>query len=308
MSMVKRPLVVGIGELLWDCFPDSQRPGGAPANVAFHAGQLGLAVALCSRVGCDAAGEELVDFLARRGLDTRLIQRDRDRPTGTVTVALSEPERPAYQIHENVAWDRLEFTAEWGRCAAAAAAICFGTLAQRSARSRATIMSMLDAAGDALRVYDVNLRAPWYSREVIVASLERADVIKLNADEAGELAGMLGLAGGTPAEIGAALRSAYPRALVCITRGGDGCLVISADECAELPGCRVEVVDAVGAGDAFTAALTYGLLAGWSAERSAAFANEVGALVATRAGAMPVLEDELAVRRARFGEAPWSQG
>jgi len=306
--MVKRPLVVGIGEVLWDCFPDSRRPGGAPANVAFHAGQLGLAAAVCSRVGCDVAGDELEDTLARRGLDTRMIQRDRGRATGGVTVSLSCPEHPSYEIHEDVAWDGLEFTAEWARCAAAAAAICFGTLAQRSATSRATIMSMLEAGGDALRVYDVNLRAPWYSREVIVSSLQRADVIKLNGDEVRELAEMLGLAGTTPGAIGAALRSAYPRALVCVTRGGDGCQVFSGDESAELPGRRVEVVDAVGAGDAFTAALTYGLLAGWSAERSAAFANEVGALVATRAGAMPVLKDELAVRRARFGAAPWSQG
>ncbi|MGD8450499.1 MAG: carbohydrate kinase [Phycisphaerae bacterium] len=294
MPEERRKLVIGVGELLWDCFPDWRRPGGAPANVAFHASQLGLAGAICSGVGTDAGGDELVRYVGERGLDTRWIQRDPHHPTGTVTVDTTRPEHPTYVIHENVAWDFLQFDEPSAELFAAAAVVCYGTLAQRCAASRETIRRALTAAEQALRVYDVNLRPPWYTAEIVAESLRLAHVVKLNADEVGELGRLLSLPADPPEGFAAALRERYGVRLVCVTRGGRGCLLLSETERVDVAGRPVEVVDAVGAGDAFTAALSYGLVQGWPVARAAHLANEVGALVAGQAGAMPVLGEALA--------------
>ncbi len=160
-------IVVGLGEVLWDCFGDVRKPGGATANVAFHAGQLGLAGVVCSRVGADPLGTELLGYLAGHNLDTRYIQEDPVRPTGTVTVDASRPDHPTYVIHEDVAWDHIEFTPDLCDLMRRARAVCFGSLAQRSPRSRQVIRQCLEAATGALRVFDVNLRQSWYDRECI---------------------------------------------------------------------------------------------------------------------------------------------
>jgi fructokinase len=294
-------VVVGIGELLWDCFADSRRPGGAPANVAYHARQLGLDGMICSRVGRDALGDELVQYLAGRGLDTRFVQHDHQHPTGTVTVNTERPDHPSYVIHEAVAWDHLRFDQTWADLFRRAAAVCFGTLAQRSPESRATIRQVLSAASAALRIYDVNLRPPWCALEVIEDSLRRAQVVKLNEDELLTLADRLDLGGSEPGSFGSALRDRFGVQLVCITRGKNGCLLLGPDEQVDLPGQPVQVADAVGAGDAFTAALTFGLIRGWPLGATARLANEAGALVAGRHGAMPELRAEFAALQARLG-------
>lgn len=293
-------IVIGLGELLWDCFPDFRRPGGAPANVAYHAGQLGLTGIIASRVGDDPDGAELLAHLAARGLDTGCIQRDALHPTGTVTVDVARADQPRYTIHENVAWDHLELDSAWAGLLPRAAAVCFGTLAQRAPASRATIRRALELAAGALRIYDVNLRPPHYARDWIEDSLRRAAVVKLNDEEAPLLAALLGLGRAGPAPLAAALRERYGVRIVCITRGAAGCLVLAADQTVDVPGRRVQVVDAVGAGDAFTAALTCGLLRGWPLRAAAELANTAGALVATRAGAMPDIRAELAALRAGY--------
>jgi len=287
-------ILIGVGELLWDCFPDSRRPGGAPANVAYHAAQLGCRARVCSRVGTDAAGDELLAYLAQRGLDTRWIQRDRRHPTGTVIVHAGRPDAPAYSIHENVAWDYLRLSPEWEREFSRADAVCFGTLAQRSSRSRSTIRRALRLADEALLVYDVNLRPPFCKPAWMRASIDVADVVKLNDQEAPPLAELYGLAfTGDLADFARTLLAARELRAVCVTRGAAGCLLAARDEIVDIPGRPVEVVDTVGAGDAFTAALTCGLLERWPLALAAKFANEVGGLVASRAGAMPDLREEL---------------
>lgn len=295
MSQSQAPIVVGLGELLWDVFADSRRPGGAPANVAFHAGQLGCHGIVSSRVGKDTLGDELLAFLAGQGLSADSVQRDPVHPTGTVTVDASRADHPTYVIHENVAWDHLALDDNLRSLMARASAVCFGTLAQRSSQSRNTIQEALELVGrQCLVVYDVNLRQRWYDRSWIETSLARAHVVKLNADEVVILADLL--------ETGSPEHSAFARALVdrygvdtvCITRGGDGCLLVGRDAEVDRAGVAVSVVDAVGAGDAFTAALIHGRLQGWSLEAQAAFANQIGALVASRAGAMPALRREFA--------------
>ena len=293
MTDLSHKTVVGIGELLWDCFEDSRRPGGAPANVTFHAGQLGLRGVACSRVGDDGLGEELIRYLHDHGLSTEYVQRDRRHPTGTVTVETKRADQPTYTIHEDVAWDHLAFDAVVSNLMAMASAVCFGTLAQRSPRSRRTIQTALDACGDTLTVYDVNLRPPHYDRKTIEHSLERAAVVKLNSDEVSTVAEMTGSLSDDPEEFAYALMSRFSVRQVWVTRGANGCLAVSKKETVDIPGRPIELVDPVGAGDAFTAAMTYGLLSEWPLERTARFANEVGALVAGRAGAMPLLIEEL---------------
>ncbi|MFQ5590670.1 MAG: carbohydrate kinase [Phycisphaerae bacterium] len=293
--------VLGIGELLWDCFGHSQRPGGAPANVAFHATQLGVKGVVCSRVGYDELGNALIEHLRARGIDGRTIQRDPDHPTGTVTVNIADGDHPTYEIHEGVAWDNMVFDAAFEGAARSASAVCFGTLAQRTPATRKTIELCLDASQGALLVYDVNLRPPWFTREIIEASLRRCDVAKLSDAEAPVLGRMLGLPAARSSDFAAALRERYGIGIVCLTRGPDGCFVVSDDTRVDVPGRPVEVIDAVGAGDAFTAALVCGLLWRWPLDKVARFANEVGALVASRPGAMPSLGRELAevIARAR---------
>jgi fructokinase len=295
MNQPTLPIVVGLGELLWDCFADSRRPGGAPANVAFQANQLGCRGVVCSRVGRDALGDELIAFLAQQGLPTEWVQRDAEHPTGTVTVDASQPNHPTYVIHEQVAWDYLQLDAAWKSLMPQAAAVCFGTLAQRSSVSREAIQQSLEATGpECLVVYDVNLRQKWYERSWVEASLTRSRIVKLNGDEVDVLGELLGFGTSDHRQFARALQERFGVEAVCITRGGDGCLLVGRDDVIDCPGVRVHVVDAVGAGDAFTAALIYGRLRGWPLAAQAGFANQVGALVASHPGAMPLLRDAFA--------------
>lgn len=286
------PTIVGLGELLWDHFGDVRRPGGAPANVAFHAGQLGGCGVVCSRVGRDEAGDALLDFLQSQRLDTSEIQRDPAHPTGRVTVDMSDPGHPTYVIHKNVAWDALEWTDRIAELCRRADAVCFGTLAQRSKASRTTIQRLLrETRDDCLRVFDVNLRQQWYTAETLAASLERSTIVKLNRDEVEILAPQLDLPSDAVA-FARELLQRYPLRIVCVTRAEHGCLAVSAEEVVDLPGIPITVSDAVGAGDAFTAALISAQLEGWPLHPTVEFANRVGALVASHPGAMPPLADE----------------
>lgn len=295
MTQAGQPVVIGLGEVLWDIFADSRRPGGAPANVAFQASQLGCRGIVCSRVGRDPLGGELLAFLTGQGMVTDFIQQDPLHPTGTVTVDTSQPAHPRFIIHENVAWDYLEFDQPWRELAGQAAAICFGTLAQRSPVSRQTIHRVLQAASPhCLIVYDVNLRQSWYQRDWIEASLAAATWAKMNADEAVELARLLELGWHDEVVFARSLQQRYGLKAACVTRAERGAILVTGPTVVDQPGQPVQVVDAVGAGDAFTAAWIAAGLWRWPPAFQVAFANRVGALVATRPGAMPVLREEFA--------------
>ncbi len=289
-----QPIVVGLGELLWDVFPDGKRPGGAPANVAFQAQQLGCCGLVASRIGQDNLGNELIGFLQSKNLQTSVIQRDETAPTGRVTVSINAENQPEYIIHEDVAWDNLEFTAELETVMQKAAAVCFGTLAQRCATSRETIYKAVAATPEkCLRVYDINIRQDYYDIAWIESSLNLATILKLNDDEVDLLASMLKLPA-NHTQFAEALIDKYDLNLVCITRGANGCLVVSLDDSIDVPGEPIEVADTVGAGDAFTAGLIFSQLSGRSLEASAFFANKIGGIVASHHGAMPDLIDEFA--------------
>lgn len=295
--------VVSIGELLWDCFPDGRRPGGAPANVAFHAAQLGAEGLVVSRVGADGDGAALKDHLARHGLSTRHVQEDAAHPTGTVSVRVDGQGHATYTIHEPVAWDGIEHDSSIAGISATRVVYCFGTLAQRALPSRATIQGMLRAASASFTICDINLRAPWYTREVVEQSLVLAQCAKLNESEVGVLCEMFGLTTSTISETAERLRRRFALQLVCVTRGAAGCLAAGEGGIIEVPGKSVTVVDTVGAGDAFTAALACGLGWGWPLGVTMELANEVGALVAGRAGAMPSLAPAYRALVARLAPA-----
>ena len=301
MAEPSRPTVVGLGEVLWDCFGSLRRPGGAPANVAFHASQLGLRGVVCSRVGNDEAGDELVKYLAKQRLETEFVQRDPAHPTGNVTVDAKDPKDPRYTIHEDVAWDYLEFDSATEGLVSSSAAICFGTLAQRSEASRSTIHRCLAAADPAcLLVYDVNLRQTWYDKSQLHYSLGQAKIVKLNAEEVEVIAGLFDIPAEDHEEFAQSLLKKYELSLVCITRAERGCLLVAKDKAVDVPGRKVKVADTVGAGDAFTAALIAARLHHCPLEVIASFANEVGTLVATRAGGMPALGKPLEQLKSKY--------
>jgi fructokinase len=285
--------VVGIGEVLWDLLPDSRQLGGAPINFACHAHALGAEAWTITRVGDDALGREIIAHLRTLGLRTEALTVDAGAPTGTVSVALAHDGQPTFTIHEQVAWDRLTLTAEAHTVVARADAVCFGSLGQRSDAARETIQTLVRAAPrDALRILDVNLRQQYYSHDLLDASLGLANVVKLNDHELPVLAALLGLSGDASQQL-AELTRRYGLRMVALTRGAHGSLLYAEGRVSEHGGTPVRVVDSIGAGDAFTAALALGQLAGWDLDTINARANAVASFVCSQSGATPPLPQSL---------------
>lgn len=284
---------VGLGEVLWDLLPSGRQLGGAPANFAYHAAALGAEGRVVSRVGADEPGRDLLARLHGLGLPVDAIAVDPEAPTGTVSVAMEAGGHPRYTIHEGVAWDRLVAGPAEQAAVAAADAVCFGSLAQRTPGARAAIAALLDATpATALRIFDVNLRQHYHSAELIRASLGRANALKLNETELPVLAAQLGLPAGERDAL-AALAAAHRLRAVIHTRGERGCLALVDGSWVEHPGVRVAVADTVGAGDAFTAAFALGLLRGWAPAAIVDRATAVAAFVCTQRGATPELPPAL---------------
>ena len=285
--------IVAVGEVLWDLLPSGRKMGGAPANFACHARALGAGSRLITRVGDDDLGREILEWLPRHGLPTDTVEVDREAPTGTVSVELGLDGQPRFTIHENVAWDRIEAGPRALAAAAGADAVCFGSLAQRGEASRQAIQAVVQATRPgALRIFDVNVRPPFVDRDVIAASLGMASVLKLNDQELPLLAEMLGLAGGVREQM-AELSRRFELSAIALTRGSQGSLVHRGGEWSDHPGEPVEVVDTVGAGDAFTAVLAVGLLSGWPLDAINRKANRVAAYVCSQPGATPPLPESL---------------
>jgi fructokinase len=301
---VKEPhLILGLGELLWDLLPEGPRLGGAPANFAVMAARLGNHAVILSRIGRDELGRRAIDQLDPLPADAEYVQVDPEHETGRVTVQI-EGGQPSYTIHQPTAWDFLELSDEWVQLAERADALCFGSLAQRSGESRKAIQTLVGLAKkESVRVFDVNLRAPFYSGEVIQESLELATVMKMNDAEVPLVLRLIGLPAGDP-ETGVVmgldghrdcaeqLLEEFPTlGMVAVTRGGQGSLLVTRTEWHEHPGIPVKVADTIGAGDAFTAALTHYLLRGADLATLNEAGNRWGGWVASQAGAMPELTE-----------------
>lgn len=285
--------IIGIGEVLWDMLPAGRQLGGAPANFTYHASALGADTRLISRVGNDDLGRETLERLTKLGVPTECVEVDPELPTGSVSVEVTADGQPHYQIHENVAWDAIHGEAAARRAVSAANVVCFGSLAQRSEPSRSTILSLVASApASALRIFDINLRQHYYTRDVIEKSLALANVLKVNDAELPRLAGMFDLTGDARSQIHQ-LAGRHSLRAVAYTRGGNGSLLFADGRWSDHPGIATTVVDTIGAGDSFTAALTLGLLAGWELDRINDHANRVAAFVCSSAGATPTLPDQL---------------
>lgn len=281
-------LIVGVGELLWDVFPTVRRIGGAPANFAFHAQQLGQSSAVVSRVGADPLGNELLAELSCLGLHTDYVQIDSRHPTSTVNVCLDSHGNATYQISDDVAWDYLLWTDQLEQLAQSVHAVGIGTLAQRSPIARQTIQRIIRTAQQAIRICDANLRQAFYSAELIEQTLHWCNWLKLNSEELQIFAGLFGLTGSDTERL-ARLRARFALELVCVTLGEKGCLLQTERDELRVPGTIVPVVDTVGAGDAFTAALVAWTLMGKPWQQTVRFATRYAAEVCKHPGSMPVI-------------------
>jgi fructokinase len=277
--------------LLWDLLPAGKQLGGAPANFAYITSLLGDNGIPASRLGQDALGAAAIQRLGELALPTEYIQKDTGHPTGTVQIEVDSAGQPRFEISESVAWDFLDWTPQWQNLAERTDAVCFGSLAQRSDRSRATIRRfVLASRPSAVRVFDVNLRQSFYTAQVLAESMRLATIVKLNHEELPKIMGLFELEHLGQQDSARRLLSLHDLKLVCVTRGTEGSLLVSAEECSEHPGFKVKVADTVGAGDAFTAALVYGYLRGTSLKQINETANRVGAWVASQSGATPALK------------------
>ncbi|MGH9328554.1 MAG: carbohydrate kinase family protein [Terriglobia bacterium] len=279
--------IVSIGEVLWDVLGKEEHLGGAPLNFAVHATRLGHAVFLISAVGYDERGNRVLSRMDQLKLDRRYVRRVRGHPTGFVTVKLDEEGRPQFIIHRPAAYD---FAALSTRDLAAIRAwkpdwIYFGTLFQMGPRGRELTRTVMATCRESRGFYDVNLRAGCYEPALVRKLAAAATVMKLNTEEVREVGTMLGFAAGS--EFCRRAAHEFHLDAVAVTRGACGCALLLGSEYVEATGYAVKVVDAIGAGDAFAAALLHGIANRWRAIAVADFANRVGALVASRPGAIP---------------------
>ena len=288
-------VIVGIGEVLWDLLPSGKVLGGAPANFVYHAGAIGgedVQPLLVSCVGKDALAREIFEQWEDLGMSREFLSVDPTHPTGTVSVTISPQGQPSYDIGVNVAWDFLPESPQLRELAATADAVCFGTLAQRAPASRKTIQTFLRGVGpDALRILDINLRAPFYSRAIIEESLLLAKILKINQEELSVLSGMFSIGGGEE-NVAAELMHRFALHWIIFTKGEKGSVLYGRWRKFVYTGSPVKVVDSIGAGDAFAAAIAVGMLRDMPAENLNECANRLAAYVCTQSGAMPPVPDD----------------
>jgi fructokinase len=287
--MKERPLVAGIGEILWDVLPSGKQLGGAPCNFSFHAKQAGCDSFIISAIGRDEKGVEIKKVLTELGLNDKYVQEN-GYPTSTVTVELKENGHPDYIIHENVAWDHLSWIKDMEELAKDLDAVCFGTLAQRNPESQQVIKSFLTATSSScLKVFDINLRQHYYSKELILNSLNLSDVLKLNEDELPVVAGFFGFSGPPEKQLEQILQH-FRLKYIVYTLGEKGSQIISGTESTICEVPQIVIADTVGAGDTFTAVFIAGILKGISLKEIHHKATASAAYVCTQRGAMPKIE------------------
>lgn len=286
--------IVGIGEALWDVLPDGKKIGGAPANFAYHVSQFGYDSRVVSAIGDDKLGMELLEQFDSKGLKYEIERLPYS--TGTVQVELDPNGVPMYDIKEGVAWDNIPFTDELRELARDTRAVCFGSLAQRSVVSRDTINQFLDCMPEGegeFKIFDINLRQGFYTKETICHSMERCNVLKINDEELVAISRMFGYPGIDLQDKCWILLGKYKLEMLILTCGVNGSYVFTPGNVSFVATPEVEVADTVGAGDSFTATFIASLLKGDSVEDAHRRAVRVSAYVCTQHGAMPTIPDDL---------------
>ena len=281
--------VVGMGEVLWDVFPDGKKMGGAPANFAYHMSRFGFESYVVSAVGNDDLGREILNVFEQKGLSADRVETV-DYPTGTVYVRLDDAGIPAYDITRNVAWDYIPYTSALHALAGRVQAVCFGSLAQRSEVSRTTVLRFLDAMpAESYKIFDINLRGDFYTLEIIESGFERCNILKINDEELDILGRMFRYPDAGLIDRGRMLLSEYKLKILILTCGVHGSYVFAPGSLSFKDTPKVDVVDTVGAGDSFTAAFVSAILKGRDVPEAHKLAVEVSAYVCTQSGAMPKL-------------------
>jgi len=282
--------LVGLGEILWDMLPDGRKLGGAPANFAYHCHALGTNGSVVSCVGRDPLGSEILERIESLGLEKNYIAIDQEHPTGTVTVELDEKGKPEYVIHENVAWDFIPTSQDVLKLAGRCDAVCFGSLCQRSPVSRSTVREFLKwTRDDCLRIFDINIRQQYYSKNVVSDMLELSNILKLNDEELPLVAQIFEMSGGENELLGE-LTEKFALELIALTKGAHGSRLYSRGKDSLHPGVPVEnIADTVGAGDSFTAAIAIGWLLNRPLDDINEHANQVAGFVCSQKGATPRL-------------------
>ncbi|RHP66436.1 carbohydrate kinase [Bacteroides sp. OF04-15BH] len=291
---MEKNIVVGMGEALWDVLPEGKKIGGAPANFAYHVSQFGLNSKVVSAVGEDKLGAEILENLQAKKLKMQI--ETVPYPTGTVQVELDAEGVPCYDIKEGVAWDNIPYTKELDELAHQACAVCFGSLAQRSVVSRNTINAFLDAMphdANVLKIFDINLRQSFYTKEILCNSFKRCNILKINDEELVTVSRMFGYPGIDLQDKCWILLGKYNLKMLILTCGVNGSYVFTPGEMSFVETPKVEVADTVGAGDSFTAAFVAAILSGKTVREAHELAVETSAYVCTQNGAMPELPAEL---------------
>lgn len=286
-------VLAGIGEVLWDVLPQAEVLGGAPVNFAYHATALGAVGVAISTIGRDQRGNRALEELSRHGVNTATIAAIDRYATGYVQATIDDKGMASYVFPDDVAWDHLHINDAARKKAATLDALCFGTLAQRSPVAHHAISSYFHALpATTLKVFDINLRQNFYSKEIITSSLSRADILKLNDEELPVVAHLLGLTGSSLHQLSTLLNE-YTLKMAILSRGAAGSLLVSPAEQSDHPGMTTQLVDTIGAGDAFTAAATLGFLQGLSLSAINERANRLAAYVCSQQGGMPTIPKEL---------------
>ncbi len=286
-------VIVGIGEILWDMLPSGKVIGGAPANFAYHAQELGESSIVVSCVGNDELGREIISSLEKKDMPTEFLYIDKSHPTGVVSARINKEGKPSYLIQEEVAWDYIPTSTLIRELAFKSAAVCFGTAAQRSQLSRMTIQTFVGLMEqDSIRVFDINLRQNFYSQDVIETSLSLANVLKLNVNELSVVKKLLRL-NGDEKKILNELSRKYSLNLIALTRGREGSILFTEGKTSNHEGHKINVEDTVGAGDAFVAGLVTGMLRGYELDDLHNKANRVASYICSKHGATPSLTNEI---------------
>lgn len=290
--MEQKNFIVGLGEALWDVLPEGKKLGGAPANFAYHAGQHGLQSVAVSALGEDKLAEETIGQLEEKKLN--YVMPRVPYPTGTVQVTLDDEGIPTYDIKENVAWDNIPFNDELKSVAENAAAVCWGSLAQRNVVSRESIYKFLDSTPEGcLKIFDINLRQNFYNKDIIRESVRRCNVLKINDEELVLVGRMFGYPGLDIENKCWLILGKYNLDMLVLTCGVNGSYVFTPGQMSYQPTPVVEVADTVGAGDSFTGTFCAGILKGLPVTEAHRRAVEVSAFVCTQNGAMPEIPESL---------------
>jgi fructokinase len=288
------PTITCFGEILWDVLPTSKQPGRAPMNVAADLRNFGLNAQLISRVGSDDLGRELIDFLANKGIPTELVQVGQTHLTGVAKANISDSNEVTYKILQPVAWDYIMPEPGLAEVVKQSDIFVYGSLAARSPQTHETLLALLDVAPR--KVFDVNLRAPHYNRQLVEELLHKADIAKLNEHELAEMSGWYGQEPERwTADLQKAmqqLRERYNLETLCVTLGPDGAALLDESGFTKQAGFPVEVADTIGSGDAFLAGFLYKMLQGEAPQKTLEFACATGSFVATKSGATPSFTEE----------------